>query len=362
MRHVRRLSWRQPALALAGAAAALLTVELGLRLIYSDGDFRARYAPADGPVTQTTHPFLPYTGKPGLRYTMAPEVAGELQPVGVVHNAYGYRAHEFPADRSPEDLVVVALGGSTTRGYVAASNAETWPGLLEGMLSERHPERTVRVFNLGADGGTTATSVVSFALVGTHLEPDLVVVYHGFNDYGPMTAVDFRTDHAHHFRDARPEHAPRGVRRRLPVWLLRSRAVAFSATMVDRLTGIGDLQAIAEISASGRVDDVGAAIEQRLLPNLRTIHSIAERQGAHVLFSTFQFFDGQTPDYRALNDVLRSYFERSGLDWVDQDALVADGDPALMVDECHFTRAGRELVARNFFEAIVSRGWFEEGG
>ena len=85
----------------------------------------------------------------------------------------------------------------------------------------------------------------------------------------------------------------------------------------------------------------------------------AAGQGAEVLFSTFQFLDGATAGRVALNETLRTFFEDGDFDWVDQDALIPDGDRRLMIDDCHFTGAGRALVARNFFDAIVERGWLE---
>ena len=43
---------------------------------------------------------------------------------------------------------------------------------------------------------TSAVSVVNLALVGIHLEPDLVLVCRGCNDLSVMGAANFRTDRA----------------------------------------------------------------------------------------------------------------------------------------------------------------------
>jgi len=52
------------------------------------------------------------------------------------------------------------------------------------------------------------------------------------------------------------------------------------------------------------------------------------------------------------------------MDYVDIDARIPDGDRSLQVDECHFTDAGREIVADSFFRHIMEHRLLasEDGG
>ena len=87
--------------------------------------------------------------------------------------------------------------------------------------------------------------------------------------------------------------------------------------------------------------------------------AIARGNGAAVLFSTFQFYDGDNPFWRYTNETLKRLFEQEAIPYVDQDALIADYDRSLQFDVCHFTPAGDALMATNFFRKIVEEGFLE---
>jgi hypothetical protein len=91
--------------------------------------------------------------------------------------------------------------------------------------------------------------------------------------------------------------------------------------------------------------------------HLRTMDAVARGYGAATLFSTFQFYDGKQGFNRLTNATLRALFDAHGLAYVDQDALIPDYDRSLQFDECHFTHAGDELMAENFFRKIVDEGF-----
>ena len=84
------------------------------------------------------------------------------------------------------------------------------------------------------------------------------------------------------------------------------------------------------------------------------MNAIAQGYGAQALFSTFQFTHEDTgPEYQHFNEELRNYFRANNLLWIDQGALIPDNDPAINIDDCHFTPKGNEMFADNFFRFIV---------
>jgi lysophospholipase L1-like esterase len=339
-------------LPLAGIVASCIVLEVGLRVWFgSDGpgreydtSFLAR-SPRWIP-----HPFLPYAGARDAQIeALNPDGTRE----SIITNSYGFRTSAFPAAKAPEDFVVLCFGESTTFGYRAPDNAATWPGVLETLLEEAFPERRVRVFNFGVDMASSAFSVVNLALVGVHLQPDLVIVYHGCNDVTVANTNDYRWDHSHAYRDLDGD-AGYGLQARLPEWLLRLVAVQVSSALFDRWRGSNDLFHAATrpfAQLEGSLPDLSA-----LLVNYRTLHSLAQGAGAEILFSTFQFRDGSNPLFRHFNQQLRAEFDRNAWHWIDQDALLPDADATLQVDPCHFTQAGRSRLAANFRDAIVNRG------
>ena len=342
---------RRVLLVVAGLVLGCVLTEIGLRVAL-DAETMRHYDTAS-PVENSRwvgHPFTPYAGRPNGRYELSNDT-GQLEVIEL--NSYGFRTHEFDFDKQPGDLVVLAFGGSTTYGYKASSNQDTWPARLERMLAERYPGRRVRVYNMGVDMATTAVSVVNLALIGVHLRPDLVIVHHGYNDLAAVGAANFRTDHAHFYGDLNESGLRRGVQTYLPPRLRESALLRLITGAIDHRSGTNDLAA--EVAKPREPDENRFKGLETTLGNFATIDSMARGRGARTLFATFQFRD-PAPEYATLNDTLRKFFSANGIEFVDQAELIPDGDPEIHVDICHFTPRGREMVARNFFDAIVERG------
>jgi lysophospholipase L1-like esterase len=333
-----------------GVVLGLVVAEIGLRFAVNPSDLRVGGV---GGARWVAHPFLPFAGRPGA------EIALHVKQVDArvlaKNNAYGFRAHEFPEEKHPEDFFIICLGGSTTWGAAAASNAETWPEILERLLQQRYPHRNVKAFNFGTDFANSVYSIVTLSLVGVYVRPDLVIVYHGWNDIAPAKASSYRTDYSHHFADFDPAATPRGLQVNLPGGIRTLYTALLVTFVIDDWMGVNDIATYVIEDRGGRSwsPDTAAA---RVLENLRTIHSIARGHGAQVIFSTFQFFDGAFP----FNDQYRDFFEGNGFLYVDQDRLIADGDPALQFDIGHFTKKGREAMAQNFFDYIVAQNLLGE--
>jgi len=343
-------SLRRLALTAAGALVGVALLELGLRVYAAT---RGGHVDPSKVTTQRrwiSHPFLPYAGRPNSEFVSLNWP--DTQPEVIVTNSYGFRSHEFPTEKHAEDFFVLALGGSTTYGYKVASNADTWPEILERKLSARYPERRISVFNLGVDMGTNAVALVNLALVGVHLAPDLVIVYEGYNDLASLGDRSYRTDQFHFYKNLAPGFV--GFQRSVPRWALHSYVVFLLTDALDALDGLNDLGQAARKPKDPDPDRFRGL--DAMLRNLKTIDAIAKGYGAGALFSTFQFADENTDaTCRRFNEELRRYFTANGLFWVDQAALIPDADPTINVDECHFTPKGNEMLAQNFFEAIVAR-------
>lgn len=340
-----------------GLGFVILEVVLALVLLLSShpGAFDTA-TPAES-MRWVPHPFQPFAGRPNASFQLRND---DGSAENITTNAEGFRTHEFPDEKQPGDFVVVCLGGSTTYGFKVDGNANTWPERLEAMLAERYPERRVRVYNLGVDMATTAVSLVNLALHGIRLDPDLIIVYHGYNDLDALGAVDFRTDHAHFYRDIPTDVAATSYQARLPRWLRWSFTFTVATGALDRASGVNDLAVAAQMPRHEHADPLFGF--DAMLTNLDSIRSVASGRGAQTIFATFQFRDGEIdPLIREFNDALRAFFAHRGYDYVDQDALMPDLDATLQVDPCHFTQKGRDMMARNYFTHIVERGLLEPG-
>lgn len=351
---------------LLGLLGGLAVVEIGLRLTKGPQWYANNLSPAmpESVARWTGHPFLPFIGTPGAEYSFPFPLAEGPVTVAVRNNQVGFRSHELPREKHPEDYFIVVLGESTTWGAIAPSNAETWPERLAAKLQERYPARRVRAFNFGVQNANSAYSVVSLSLLGVFVQPDLVIAYHGNNEMASALATGYRADHTHNFRDLDLHNSWHGFAATLPSRLRWSYLAVLATNELDERIGARQL--------SFYVGD-GSHLEQspesewpwrfeRNWTTLASINSIARGQGAQALFSTFQFFTGEDPLNRALNDSLRAFFAEHQLDFVDLEAAFPDHDPNLQFDGCHFTHSGRERVAEVFFQRIVADGLLETAG
>jgi hypothetical protein len=351
-------------LILLGLVVALSAVELVLRMKFSPPEIAAYISapmPEEGP-RWVDHPFFPFIGRPNAEYEFSVRVNGADVAVKVKNNSYGFRSHEPSFEKSPADYFVVALGESTTWGAAAETNAATWPELLETRLQAKYPERRVRVFNFGTNNATLAYSIAALALIGSRVRPALIIVYHGFNEFGVAVDRGYRVDHSHFFRDLGLGFPWPTFQRHVPAALLSSYTVAYLTGKLDEKVGANSLATAVQwpIEFDESLDDEGIKRAMtREWEHLETVEWLARGSGANALFSTFQYFDGNDHGYQLVNESLRNFFSARGLKYVDQDALIPDFDSRIQYDPCHFTRAGDEMMAANFFDAIVKAGYLE---
>jgi lysophospholipase L1-like esterase len=85
------------------------------------------------------------------------------------------------AIRRGTDLVIVAIGSSSTQGVGASDQAHTYPALLAEDLRRRWPRLTVTVVNKGIGGETAAQMLARFTRDVLPYHPQLVIWQTGSN-------------------------------------------------------------------------------------------------------------------------------------------------------------------------------------
>jgi lysophospholipase L1-like esterase len=147
---------------------------------------------------------------PYLVSVLRPDVKTVIAGRTVTINSLGYRGKEIELNKPSGTYRIACLGGSTTFDTNVSSDEKTWPSQLESLLRREYSPRPIEVINAGVGGYTSLESLIQLETRVLDLSPDLVVVFHGYNDFKPNRSPDFQSDYAHWKKT--PDTAPLGIR------------------------------------------------------------------------------------------------------------------------------------------------------
>lgn len=183
---------RLPTRSKVGILLGAVVVGLGLlEVAYAVGYYGIRHHATYYQVRRELGANRLYMEDPDLGYRSAPNLRNRLidtPPLptaprrhgGLVNtDAHGFRYDGVLASpKPPGEIRIFAFGGSTTYGFV--SNGQTYPARLQRLFA-RDPQ--VKVVNVGAGGYRSIHQVKLYAKVVRHLEPDIITIHDGWNDY-----------------------------------------------------------------------------------------------------------------------------------------------------------------------------------
>ena len=106
------------------------------------------------------------------------------------YNSYGLRTPEFEKEKPDNTFRIFTLGGSTTWG-AGTSDDETWPVHLQKIINEKITDKEIEVINGGFPGGTTESEYGSIKNKLLLFDPDLIIMYDGWNDIPHPTDETF---------------------------------------------------------------------------------------------------------------------------------------------------------------------------
>ena len=340
--------------AVGSLAAVMVLAEVALRLVrpirlseeveyISDGHLGARLAPGKT-----------YALKGGGRCSI---------------NAQGFRGTRDTPPAGPAGTIrIVALGGSSTICF-DSDDARTWCALLERMLRE-HYRRDVEVVNAGVPGYSVFESKINYQYRLRHLHPDMIVVYHTWNDIKYFKSIE-----AGWFPDKQPwrptwrrqlkslaRRFQLGRRVRLflnEVVYPRRRENMFA--QADPATAIAsdgaahrwERQNYRDLVALATVDGVPIVLAtQASLVADSTIQKPDVRGVLYVEYANMSF-DELAREWDAVTAIIRDTAAETGACLADVRSRVP-ADREHLADHVHPTDRGNEAVARALFDDMTA--------
>lgn len=264
-------------------------------------------------------------------------------------NALGLRGPEVPPVKSPGERRVLVLGESTTFGWDVAEE-HTYVARLQRAFDARPaPAPPVRVINAGVPGYTSFQGLQYLRHRGVQLQPDVVIVMFGFNDFLPVAYLDLRMSKEGTLRRGMHDaelfaHRTRAAFRARS-WLLERSELARAVAWLRRpRTELAERVAILEDETEPRVPEAlrTEVLEQTL--------ALCEAHGARLLIAV--------PWYRQFRRHLwlqRRFALEHDVPMVDLNRLLAapDADPELsFLDIVHPSVEGHRQIAEQLFPAL----------
>ncbi len=107
-------------------------------------------------------------------------------------NSIGLRGDEIVLEKEKDVVRILMLGGSTTFGYYSLDDNSTIPAFIQEKLNQRN-DITFEVIN-GGHWSAASAFETKFLENNLELQPDIVIVYDGYNDITTPLPKDISDD------------------------------------------------------------------------------------------------------------------------------------------------------------------------
>ena len=260
----------------------------------------------------------------------------------------------------PKDMYRInCLGASTTQYYLSYKNQTySYPLELEKILKNNN-NLNIEVNNCGTGGYTSSDLLVRFLLQIIDTSPDVLVIYHGYNDISSYLTPNFKSDYSHSRKNLGETYYKFYIGSLLPyipinfINFLQNKWFSQNSrySLVDSITK-------GKLETNNRVEEGLRSYER----NLQNIITICKSRNIEVILSTYCFYlheKVKTSEIHKLyetivikeNFVIKKLAEENKLKLVDAYNLIPK-DNKNFVDTVHFTPDGMKLLAKNISEHI----------
>jgi lysophospholipase L1-like esterase len=371
--YIMGLSPKSLFLSLTISALYLLVMDLGFKAAYRYLLKRPYQMVPKVPFSKIIvepHPYMPYVNKIGA-------IIPKRQPAQYLLHRGKYwvpqlRANNwryFNGSRGDRDIVIPkppglirinCFGASTTGNYLEYEEATySYPLELERILQQKFPEINLEVNNCGVGGRTTAEILIDFLLSAIDTSPDMIVLYHAYNDLQPSLTPGFLSDYSHAKRNLGESYYLYRRYSKIPTLPL-----SLYNMFVNKLFLANIIYSLLKAISKGEVD---LNLDFQGLPtykrNIEHLINICKINNIQTICSTFCYFlyddvKDSLPHLKYYsgvmdeNAVMTNLCHKHNIPLVDNFNLIPRREKYFM-DTIHFTPEGMTLVAENISKPII---------
>lgn len=296
----------------------------------------------------------------GLK-TLRPNQTFKGDRVSVTSNSLGLRSAEISFAKPDGTIRIAVVGASTVMGAYAATNDSTFPAYLQSMLRDQYPNRSIEVINAGIAGYALADQARILERLIIPLNPDLVLIYSGFNDItGYCKSADQSQSSGQQLSGLPRISTPDWL---LTVELIKKNTVAFRTTSVQMAGSVNpdtlNLSEYGRNLSAMMVLPIQAGIPTVISTNTRAYRPEQPEEIQLRLSETARYFNScfELADLHRLydlhNQAIIDVAENLGVTVLPL-AEFMPGGARYFVDSSHFTELGERTVAQYIFDFLLS--------
>ena len=315
------------------------------------------------------HPYLPYILKKKLPPVSSEKMNYPLNSsfysaevktnnLRFVNGTNGDRDVVIP---KPKNLYRInCIGGSTTQNYFKVNNENfSYPLELEKILKSKF-NKQIEVNNCGVGGYNSADLLIRFALQIIDTKPDLIVIYHGYNDIKSYITPDFSSDYSHSRKNIGEIYWKLSMGSKIPDIPLKFMNYLTNKWFPER----NIRHSLLEVVSKGKIDSKinfteGLKVYER---NLQNIINLCLSNNIEVVLCTFCFYLHKKIKNNPLNilyekitieenKIIEKLAKKNNLKLVDCYSTIPK-EESNFVDHIHFSPEGMKLLAKSIADKI----------
>lgn len=315
------------------------------------------------------HPYLPYI----LKKNLPPAPSEKINyPLNTSFYSAEVRSNNLRfinglnGDRDiivpkPKNLYRInCIGGSTTQNYLKLNNDHfSYPIELEKILKSKF-NKEIEVNNCGVGGYNSADLLVRFALQIVDTQPDLIIMYHGYNDIKSYLTPNFSSDYFHSRKNLGEIYWKLSLGSKIPDIPLKFINYFTNKWFPERNIRHSLLEVVSKGKIDPKVDfSQGLKAYER---NLQNIINLCSSNNIEIILCTFCFHLHSKIKNNQLNilyekitveenNIIKKLAKKNNVKLVDSYSLIPK-ENINFVDHIHFSVEGMKLLAKNISEEI----------